>query len=153
MAKRLCFQAKTLSLGMAAAVLVYGAMAYYLIRMGKAGPELLHPKTYVLVQYGLLFFSAAGIAMMVRLRERILNFVQKGSEAPPADVPRHPQKLFLATVLMMAAAEMPVLFGLVLVFLGRNFYVFLPFAAISLAGFYFAFPKKQQWVDWLGTDF
>lgn len=151
--KRLYFQAKTLSLGMAAAVFVYGILAYYLIHIGKSGPKVLGPQEYRVLQYGLLIFSVAGNVMMYRLRERILNPAQRELGMPPPEVPRPPQKLFIATVLMMAAAEMPVLFGLILVFLGSDFYVFLPFGALSLAGFYFAFPRKQQWEDWLGASF
>ena len=63
------------------------------------------------------------------------------------------QKIFLRTVIMNAGAELPLLLGMVLVFLGHQPYDYIPFAVVSLTGFAFAFPKKQEWVDWLGVDF
>ncbi len=147
--KRLFFQAKMLTIGMAAAVFIYGTLAYYLVQAGRGVPAALDLRAYPWIQYALLVFSVVGILAMHRLRERIL----RQEVTPQAGDTRYPQKLFVAAVLMMAAAEMPVFFGLVLVFVGRSFCVFLPFAFLSLAAFYFAFPRKQQWEDWLGTAF
>jgi len=149
MAKRLYTQAQRMTIGMAASVVAYGAIGYYLIHMGKVGPAILNAQTYPLAKYGALAVSIVGIFAMWQLNSRMFS-------AFPAQVPnteRPPQKLFVKTVLMSAGAELPVLLGMVLVFLGHQPYDYIPFAVISLVGFAFAFPKKQQWIDWLGTDF
>jgi hypothetical protein len=148
-AKKLYAQAQRMTIGMAASVAAYGAIGYHLVRIGKAGPLILNAQTYPLVKYGALAASVLGIFAMGQLGRRMFS-------AFPAQVPaaeRPPQKLFVRAVLMSAGAELPLLLGMVLVFLGHQPYDFIPFAVVSLAGFAFAFPKKQQWTDWLGTDF
>jgi hypothetical protein len=79
---------------------------------------------------------------------RIFNASQAG--APNAERP--PQKLLIGTILMGAGAELPVFLGFVLIFLGHHAYDYIPFAAISLAGFALTFPRKQQWSNMLGVD-
>ena len=57
--------------------------------------------------------------------------------AVSAQVPnteRPPQKLLVRTILISAGAELPVLLGMVLIFLGHQIYDYIPFAVISLAG-------------------
>jgi hypothetical protein len=149
MAKRFYAQAQKMTIGMAASVVAYGAIGFYLIHLGKVGPAVLTASTYPLAKYGGLGVSLTGIFAMWQLSLRMFNESQPG--VPNTE--RSPQKLFLRTILMSAGAEVPLLLGLVLVFLGRQPYDFIPFAVVSLAGFSFAFPKKQQWVSWLGTDF
>lgn len=149
MAKKFYMQAQRMTLGMAASVVAYGAIGFYLIRMGKAGPSILNAQTYPLVKYGALAVSVLGIFAMGQVGHRM--FSAFSAQVPAMERP--PQKLFVRTVLMSAGAELPLLLGMILVFLGRQPYDFIPFAAVSLAGFAFAFPKKQQWADWLGTDF
>ena len=147
--KKLYTQAQRMTLGMAALVVAYGAMGYYLIQMGKAGPSILNAQTYPLVQYGALAISVLGVLVMGELGRRTLD-------AFPAAVPateRPPQKLFVRTVLMNAGAQLSLLLGLLLIFFGRRAFDFIPFAAISLIDFALAFPKKRQWISWLGMDF
>ncbi len=149
MAKKLFAQAQKMTFGMSLAVVAYGAIAYYLIHLGKAGPAVLNPQTYTFAKYGALAASAAGIFAMWQVGLRMAGMA--ASSASPADRPV--QKMFVKTVILCAAAEVPVLLGLLLVFFGRQPNDYIPFAALSLAGFILAFPKKQQWVNWLGTDF
>ena len=149
MAKRSYAQAQRMTIGMAASVVAYGAIGYYLIQAGKGGPAILNAQTYPLVKYGALMVSAVGIFVMWLLSNRMFSASQTVSSAAGRPV----QKLFVKTVLMSAGAEVPVFLGMVLVFLGRQPYDYIPFAIISLAGFFLAFPKKQQWIDWLGVDF
>jgi hypothetical protein len=143
-AKKFYAQAQKMTIGMAASVLAYGAIGYYLIQQGKAGPAVLNAQMYSLVKYGALVLSVVGIFVMWQISNRMFRPSQRGGPV---------QKIFLKTVIMSAGAELPVLLGMVLVFLGHRPYDYLPFAVVSLAGFVFAFPRKQQWVDWLGTDF
>ena len=145
MAKKFYRQAQKMTLGMAILVVVYGAMGYYLIRIGKAGPSILNAQTYPLVKYGALAVSVLGIFAMRQLSCRMLNSF-------PVTV-RPPQKLLGRTVLMNAGAQLSLLLGLALIFFGKQPYDYIPFAVISLAGFALAFPKKEQWVSWLGTNF
>lgn len=148
-AKKFYSQAQRMTIGMAASVVAYGAIGYYLIQIGKAGPAILNAQTYPLVKYGALAVSVAGIFMMWQISNRMFS-------ASPAGLPatgRPPQKIFLKTVLMNAGAELPLLLGMLLVFFGKKPFDYIPFALISLTGFALAFPKKQQWMDWLGTDF
>src|SRR5512140_39585 len=79
-AKRLYAQAQRMTIGMAASVVAYGAIGYYLVRMGKAGPSILDGQTYPLVKYGALFISAVGIFAMWQLSNRMFS-------AFPAQVP------------------------------------------------------------------
>ena len=149
MAKKLYTQAQRMTLGMAAMVVAYGAMGYYLIHMGKETPPILNATIYPLVKYGALAVSILGVFVMGKLGRRTLD-------AFPAEVPvaqRPPQKIFVKTALMNAGAQLALLLGLVLIFLGKQAFDFIPFAVISLAGFALAFPKKQQWIAWLGADF
>jgi len=177
-AKKFYAQAQRMTIGMAAAVVVYGAMGYYLVQMGKAGPAILTASVYPLVKYGALGVSLLGVFSMWQLSTRMFSAFtaqastaerppenrrdspvpgggppEKKDETRPSSQGGPPQKLFVRTVLMSAGAELPVLLGLVLVFLGRRPYDYVPFAVISLAGFALAFPRKQQWVSWLGEDF
>ena len=149
MAKKFYTQAQRMTIGMAASVVAYGAIGYYLIQMGKAGPAILNAQTYPLVKYGALVVSVIGIFAMWKISNRMFR-------VPPVQAPdaqRSPQKIFLKTVIMNAGAELPLLLGMILVFLGHQPYDYVPFAVISLTGFALAFPKKEQWVGWLGVDF
>jgi hypothetical protein len=149
MAKKFYMQAQRMTIGMAASVVAYGAIGFYLIQMGKGGPAILNAQTYPLVKYGALAVSILGIFAMWKVSNRMFGATLPVTPAAG----RPPQKIFLKTVIMNAGAELPLLFGMVLVFLGRQPYDYIPFAVVSLAGFAFAFPKKEQWVSWLGTDF
>ena len=149
MAKKFYTQAQRMTIGMAASVVAYGAIGYYLIHMGKVGPSILNAQTYPLAKYGALAVSVLGIFAMGQLSQRM--FSAFAAQVPNTERP--PQKLFVRTVLMSAGAELPLLLGMVLVFLGHQPHDFIPFAVVSLTGFAFAFPKKQQWVSWLGADF
>ena len=142
-AKKFFMQARKMTLSLAASVVIYGAVGYYLIRMGKAGPTILNAQTYSLAQYGALIVSVIGIFMMRQISARVTG----GSSE------RRPQKLLLATMVMCAAAELPVLLGMALMFFGRQVLDYIPFALVALVGFVFAFPKKKQWSSWLGADF
>jgi len=149
MTKRFYVQAQRMTIAMAASVVAYGAIAYYLVHIGKVGPAILNAQTYPLAKYGALGVSIMGIFAMGQVSARM--FAAFSSQVPGAERP--PQKLLVRTILMSSGAEIPLLLGLVLVFLGHQPNDFIPFAVISLAGFAFAFPKKQQWIDWLGADF
>lgn len=148
-AKKLFAQAQRMTIGMAMSVVAYGAIGYYLIQAGKTGPAILNAQTYPLAKYGALAVSVMGIFMMWQLSGRIFSAAQ----AETAAAERPPQKLLVKTILMSAGAELPVLLGMVLVFFGHQVYDYVPFAVVSLTGFALAFPKKEQWVNWLGTDF
>ena len=149
MAKKFYAQAQRMTIGMAASVVAYGAIGYYLIQMGKAGPAILNAQTYPLAQYGALAVSVLGVFLMWKISNRIFSASQ--GVIPVANRPV--QKIFLRTVIMNAGAELPLLFGMLLVFFGRQPYDFIPFAVVSLTGFALAFPQKEQWVSWLGLDF
>ncbi len=149
MIKRFYAQARRMTIGMAGSVVAYGAIGFYLIHMGKVGPSILNAQTYPLVKYGAMAVSVFGIFAMGRLSRRMFSpFLVRIPEAE-----RLPQKLFVRTVLMSAGAELPVLFGIILVFFGHQPYDYIPFAIISLAGFSRAYPRKQEWASWLGVDF
>jgi hypothetical protein len=148
-AKNLYATAQKVTIAMAVSVVMYGAMGYYLVQMGKVGPSILNTQTYPLVKYGALAASVLGIFGIGQLSYRMFS----AFSAQVPNMERPPQKLFVRTILMNAGAELPLLLGMVLVFLGHQPYDFIPFAVISFVGFAFAFPKKQQWVSWLGTDF
>ena len=149
MAKKLYAQAQRMTLAMAASVVAYGAIGFYLIRMGKGGPAILNVQTYPLVKYGALAVSLLGIFAMQQVGQRMFN----SFSASVPNIDRPPQKIFIKTVIMNAGAEVPLLLGMLLVFFGRQPYDYVPFAILSLAGFSFAYPKKQQWATWLGMDF
>ncbi len=149
MAKKFYAQAQRMTIGMAASVIAYGAIGYYLIQMGKGWPAILNAQIYPIAKYGALFISIVGIFVMWQLSNRMFSAAL--AQAP--NVERPPQRIFLKTVIMNAGAELPLLLGMLLVFLGRQPYDYIPFAIVSLAGFALAFPKKQQWVSWLGVDF
>jgi len=142
-AKKFFMQARKMTLSLAASVIVYGAVGDYLLRMGKVGPAILSTQMYPLAKYGALIVSVLGVFMMRRISARITGGLSE----------RRPQKLLLATMVMCAAAELPVLLGMVLMFLGRQVFDYIPFALVALVGFVLAFPKKQQWASWLGADF
>ena len=149
MAKKFFVQAQRMTLGMAASVVAYGAIGYYLVHIGKAGPAILNAQTYPLAKYGALAFSVLAIFAMWQFSNRM--FSSFSAKVPATERP--PQRIFLKTVLMSAGAELPLLLGMILVFLGRQVYDYVPFAVVSLTGFALAFPNKQQWVNWLGADF
>ncbi|MFH0984409.1 MAG: hypothetical protein V1882_02610 [Candidatus Omnitrophota bacterium] len=148
-AKRFYAQARMMTIAMAFSVVAYGVVGYYLIQMGKSGPAILNAQTYPLAKYGALVVSVIGIFMMQQLSRRAFDAV-------PASLPsteRPVQRLLVRTILMSAGAELPLLLGMLLVFLGRQPHDFIPFAVVALTGFWLAFPRKQQWVEWLGVDF
>jgi hypothetical protein len=148
LAKKFYTQAQRMTIGMAASVIAYGAIGFYLINMGKGGPAILSAQVYPLVKYGALGISVLGIFAMDQVSRQMFNSFS--AQVPSAQRP--PQRIFLRTVIMNAGAEVPLLLGMLLVFFGRQPYDYLPFAVVSLAGFAFAFPKKQQWSSWLGLE-
>lgn len=148
-AKKFYAQAQRMTIGMAASVVAYGAIGYYLIQMGKGGPAILNAQNYPLAKYGALGVSILGVFAMWKISNRMFSSFPGQTQ----NAGRPPQKIFLKTVLMSAVAEVPLLLGMVLVFLGRQPYDYIPFAVVSLTGFALAFPRKEQWVHWLGADF
>jgi len=142
-AKRLYGQAQKMTIGMALSVFAYGAIGFYLVRAGEAGPVVLSAGAYPLVKYGALTVSILIVFAMRWVSSRILR-IARGSS---------PQKLFISVIVMSFGAELAVLLGMILVFLGRQPYDYIPFAIVSLTGFVFAFPQKQKWSDWLGIAF
>lgn len=163
MAKKFYAQAQKITIGMAASVVVYGVIGYYLIHIGKAGPAILNVQTYLLVKYGALLISAVDIFVMWQVSNGMLHAsegvvpntersLEKQEGIRLSSQGGSPQRIFLRTVIMSAGAEMPVLLGMLLVFFGRHPYDYIPFAAISLIGFVLAFPQKAQWSSWLGVD-
>ncbi len=148
-AKKFYAQAQRMTIAMAASVVAYGAISFYLIQMGKGGPAILNAQNYPLVKYGALGVSILGIFAMWQISNRM--FSSPAAQVPPVERPV--QRIFLKTVIMNAGAELPLLLGMLLVFFGRQPDDYIPFAVVSLAGFAFAFPKKEQWVNWLGSDF
>jgi len=149
LSKKFYAQAQKMTIGMAASVVAYGAIGFYLIGLGKGGPAILTAQMHPYVKYGALFVSAVGIFAVRHFVDRKFNLSQGGTPFTSRSV----QKIFLRTVVMNAMAELPLLLGMLLVFFGKNPYDYIPFAVISLAGFALAFPKKQQWRDWMGVDF
>jgi len=135
----------TLSLG--ASVVIYGVVGVYLIRMEKTAPMILKAQTYSIAKYGAFAVAIAGLFLMRQISARVMREFQASS---PAE--RRPQKLLVSTIVMCVAAELPVLLGMILMFLGRQSFDYIPFAILALTGFAFAFPKKQAWSTWLGID-
>jgi len=149
MAKKFFIQAQKTTIAMATLVVAYGAMGYYLIQAGKERLPILNAQIYPLVKYGALAVSVLGVLAVGQLgRRRLSAFLAAGPSAE-----RPPQKLFARTALMNLGAQLALFLGLVVIFLGRRAYDFVPFAVISLVAFALAFPRKQQWVSWLGVDF
>ena len=149
MAKKFYAQAQRMTLAMAASVVAYGAIGFYLIHLGKVGPAVLNAQAYPLAKYGALAVSVFGIFAMWQISSRMFSAFSSSVPGPE----RPPQRILLKTIMMNAGAELPLLLGLVLVFLGRQPLDYIPFAIVSLTGFALAFPKKQEWVDWLGVEF
>lgn len=147
-AKKLYAQARKTTVSLALSVVAYGVVGYFLIQREKAGPALLNGPQYGWALYAALFLSAAGLFAMWQVGARM-----SGSFSSVQITERLPQKIFLRTLLMSAGAELPVFLGMLLMFFGRRPFDYLPFAMLSLAGFWLAFPRKQQWAEWLGTDF
>ena len=147
MAKRLYMQAQRTTIGMMAMVVAYGGMGYYLIQKGSAGPAILNDSIYPLAKYGALTVSILGVWLT---RRWSLGMFEAFLAAVPVPE-RPPQKLFMRTIVMNSGAQLTLLLGLLLIFFGRRALDFIPFAAISLAGFTLAFPRKQQWSAWLGV--
>jgi len=147
-AKKFYSQAQRMTLWMAAAVVAYGAIGFYLIHIGKGGPAGLNAQTYPIVKYSALAIAVLGVFGMQGVRARIIRSVQVGT--PSSE--RSPQKLYVGTVLLSFGAEVALFLGMLLVFLGHQPYDYVPFAVVSLTGFTLAFPRKQQWSDWLGIE-
>lgn len=147
LSQKLLMQARKMTLSLAASVIVYGTVGYYLIQQGKAGPAILNAQSYPIAQYGGWSLAVVALFVMRRASLRMLA----GAEASPV-LERRPQKLLVATIVQCAAAEFAVLLGMVLMFLSHQVYDYLPFAIISLVGFTFAFPRKQAWSAWLGVN-
>ena len=148
-AKKFYVQAQKMTIGMAASVVAYGAIGYYLIHLGKGGPAILNTSNYPIVKYGALVFAILGVFAMWKISNRIFNAPQ----GAPLASNRPVQKIFLKTVIMNAGAELPLLLGMLLVFFGHQPYDYIPFAIVSLSGFFLAYPRKEQWVSWLGAEF
>ena len=148
-AKKFYAQAQKMTMGMAALVVAYGSMGYYLIQTGRASSSILNAQVYPFVKFGTLLLSITGIFTMWRLGDRMISSFSVA--VPPRERP--PQRLFLRTALMNGGAQLSLLLGLLLIFFGRRPFDFIPFAVISLVGFAVAFPKKRQWKSWLGMDF
>ncbi len=148
LARKFYKQARKMTVGMAMSVFAYGAIGFYLIGMDQAGPAVMSAGAYPLLKYGALMVAILVVFAMRWVSTRILRVAQSGVSNPE----RHPQKLFVGMIVMSFGAEAAVLLGLILVFLGRQPYDYIPFAVVSLTGFAFAFPQKQKWSEWLGID-
>jgi hypothetical protein len=136
----------TLSLGLA--IFFYGGIGYYAVWTGHPASSAIAGTTYRLFQLGAFMIGALAIAGSRLLTGRMLSAQSSGT---PGE--RHPKQLYLSTIVQCSAAELPVFLALVLLFLSRDIYGFIPFAVFSLAALAVSFPRKQKWVEWLGYDF
>jgi len=87
-----------------------------------------------------------GIAFLVPLlRRRLTSHApsRESGERPPA------QSLLAATVISLALAESPAIFGLVLFLLGGDRWDFYGFAAFALLLVLVVFPRHNEWQDWM----
>lgn len=101
--------------------------------------------TIDVLRYGLSGLTL-GIALLIpALRRRLTSRTpsRESSVRPPAQV------LLAATVISLALAESPAIFGLVLFLLGGNRWDFYGFAAFALLLMLVVFPRDHEWRDWL----
>lgn len=145
-AKRLFFQARMTSFSMIMAALIYGGLGYYLVGIGKLSPVRPDEQVYAFLKYGAFVLS---VVIFVLTRKTTVRMLDIAASRPG---PRSPQKLFIASILMNASVELAAVFGLILLFLSGEYMDFLPFAALSAAGFTLVYPRRYQWAAWLGED-
>lgn len=141
-------QAVMMTLSMITAVFLYAGIGFYAVQTGHPASAAIQGGTYRAFQLGAFFLSVLAVIGSRFLSNRMLSV-----RAATAPAERHPKQLFVTAILHCTAAELPVLFGLVLLFLSRDISGFLPFAVFSLAALAFSFPNKQKWTEWLGADF
>jgi MFS family permease len=98
-----------------------------------------------ILRYGLGGVTLS-IAFLVPLLRRRLT-----SRAPPRESGARPpaQSLLAATVISLALAESPAIFGLVLFLLGGNRWDFYGFAAFAVVLVLLVFPRHNEWQDWI----
>jgi hypothetical protein len=140
-------QAVMVTLSMMMAVFIYGVIGFYAVQTGHPPTAMIGGSAYRLCQVGA--FVAAILAFIGArfLTEQILN--RQGAVVPAR---RQPKQLYVATIIRCAAGEFPVILGLILLFLSRDIYGFIPFALFGLAALFLSFPDKRRWSEWLGSD-
>lgn len=92
--------------------------------------------------------GAAAVFSISRIRSMLLsaeiNF--SNAESPAASLSR---RLFLSTVITMAAAEIPACMGLILFFISSDLKDYYVFAALAMSAMIIYLPKYDRWDTWL----
>lgn len=147
-------QAVMVFLSMILSVFIYGGVCFYAVQTGHPANAVIQGGNYRLFQLGAFIIAVLALVGSRSLTGRILAGQGSGvSGDAVSPAMRHPRQIFVTETIRCAAAELPAIFGVVLLFLSRDIYGFIPFAVFALAALVFSFPRKQKWIEWLGTDF
>ena len=148
-AKILFRQATMVSSSMIMSVFIYGGIGFYAVQTGHPAAAVVQGGTYRLVQLGAFAVAALAIIGSRLLAEKM--FARRGTGIP--GMACHPKQCYVSAIICCAAAELPAVLGMSLLFLSRDIYGFIPFAVFSLAALVFSFPQKQKWAERIGFDF
>lgn len=147
-------QAVMITLSFFLSVFIYAGVGFYAIQTGHPPNATIQGTVYRLLQLGAVIAAVLAMIGARFLTERMLTGSMAGASGNvAAQAERHPKQLYVTALIRSMAAEMPVILGLVLLFLSRDILGFIPFAIFALAALVFSFPNKQKWVEWLGGDF
>jgi len=131
-------QMRTLAMSFAGALAVYAIVTEVLTR----GPAVEAPAYFGPLR--IAFFVVAGVMIFTATIVKSMML-----RSAPADPAARLARLRTATLTALAMSEVPALFGLVLVFIGRarpDFYMLLAISAYMLVRH---FPRRGPWEDYL----
>lgn len=147
--KRQYYNAVTVSLSFLLSIVCYG-VAVFLVKT--QGSRLLATGRdgILILRAVLLVLTACALFSLGRIRAWIMMDGGMGRTAA-APVPALSRRLFHATVITMAIAEVPALFGLVLFFISLDLRDFYLFAAMAMSAMIIYLPKYDQWERWAAS--
>ncbi len=143
-------QARKMVLSLSAAIFLYAFLSHYLINIQNDTHDFLNPSNYKIIFFVVIVFCVGAFAFAISRSRRLIMINEKTLEL---SLNQKVQKLYLYTVFLCAAAQLSVLSGLGMVFLGKNPFDYYPFAAIASVLFFFAYPRKSIWIKIVGEIF
>lgn len=126
--------AKIFSFALIGAVIMYGAIAFYMAERNAYGGSSEAKMNFL----RLIVFGVSAMQIMMALTLRKIFFSAQGAA-------RTPEKLLTGHIVTNAICEAAAVIGLVLFFITKSFWDFGICGAVALMGLLYLFPREKDW--------
>lgn len=135
-----CFLARLIGFVLIGQNVVFGAVAWYVLRTQHQSVE-----DQPGLRYSLAGITCLLVGLIPFVRNWTMRLTGRGKGLDPLSARR---KIVFVQVVVLGLSEIPALLGLALAMITHRIEYFFLFAGISLAVFFLVFPRYERWQHW-----